>query len=330
MSNAKYKIAFIDDSEKTIHIDVVAQENENNPLYRNQNFVCPNCKDRLIPVLAEKRTRHFRHASDDECDPDNYLHAAAENTFYDEYKKCLDENRKFVIETYNADNQREERILTDIYKIITPEKCVPTKTETGYRSYRRPDLLLQSKDGKQLWIEIWVHHRTEESKKRDGDILEIKITSEEDIDKIRTHTLTQQSHDDDSVKLYLKSNNEQRAKNHKKLYDTCRIGIAAICSVCHAKETKNANPVRFDGDWYRKSLCDNWKYIFRLLKETNLEPSLNLYHSCPPNCNFAESSLAKFHAKISPDEKDIEKIKTTARKIVEELIPYINYLYSKI
>lgn len=360
IDTAKYRTAFIDNSGHTIHIDEVAKDNRHNPQYKYQHlFICPHCQDKLIPVLGKIRAWHFRHTTK-ECDYNNYLHSSAENTFYDEYRKCLDEKRDFIIKTYNKNDQQETRILTDIYKIITPEKCV--KTENGYR---RPDLLLQSEDGKQLWVEIWVNHKIEETKKRDGDILEIKITSEEDTKKIRSHELIQSSPYDDSVKLYLKTDaiqeedtadkveeqpsnakgpgvnpNEENSLFEKKepknkenpyvvkdFYDICRFGIAAIHSVCAAKIHNDTNPELFDTYWYHAIKANNWKHIFNLLKQLNLESSLKQYGINYPNPKTAYDSLELFCTKIGPDENDSKKIIKTTRSIVEMLMPYINYVY---
>lgn len=69
--------------------------------------------------------------------------------------------------------------------------------------YRRPDLLLESDSGEKLMVEIWVSHETGDEKRKQGKVLEIKISSEDDIDKIRTHKLTQSKPSDKSLRYFV-------------------------------------------------------------------------------------------------------------------------------
>ena len=211
-----YSTALIDGGDKTIDIDRVYEENLADIVFRRKHtFTCPCCGLEMMAVLGDIRARHFRHEGTT-CDPNYYLHSTAEQVFYEEYKKCLDEGKPFIITVYSeircldecsiSNKQdcpkrfKEQTInLTEIYSRISPE----TKVFINDR-YRRPDLLLESETGKQLWVEIWVSHRTEENKRKDGDILEIKIESKEDIHNIRSHVLTQRNPHDDSIRYYLK------------------------------------------------------------------------------------------------------------------------------
>ena len=68
--------------------------------------------------------------------------------------------------------------------------------------YRRPDILIESFDGKQLWIEIWVSHETDEEKRKDGRIIEIKINSEKDLEMIRNHKIVQSEGENLAVRLF--------------------------------------------------------------------------------------------------------------------------------
>lgn len=337
----QYSIAFIDGKERTINISDVREHSEQNPQYRYEHrFICPGCGKELRAVLGKKQAVHFRHIGEkgekiEPCQHDNYLHSTAEQVFFEEYKNCLEEKRDFVVETYPKDSiRRTKTVLTDEYKIIKPEKTVFVN---GH--YRRPDLLLQSDEGKQLWVEIWVNHKTDDAKKKDNDILEIKITSEEDIEKIRTHKLIQESPISDNVKLYLKDEDTQQVEpviiSNKDFYNICRLGIAAIHSVCSAKIHNDKNPDLFDTHWYHLVLSNEWKHIFNLLEQLNFGPSIKPYGlKYPPSgiddgygSGIASRYGVEFHAKINPDEKDPKKIYKTARSIVEKLIPYINYIY---
>ena len=211
-----YSTALIDGSGNTIDIDrVYDQKRVDSDYIKKHSFSCPCCGLEMMAVLGSIRAQHFRHFGT-KCDPNYYLHSTAEQVFYEEYKKCLDEGKPFIITVFSEircveacliNNKqdcpkrfKEQTInLTEIYSKISPE----TSVKIDGRS-RRPDLLLESKTGKQLWVEIWVSHRTEENKRKDGDILEIKIESKEDIQRIRTHNLIQKDRLDDSIKYYLK------------------------------------------------------------------------------------------------------------------------------
>ena len=59
--------------------------------------------------------------------------------------------------------------------------------------FRIPDILLSSENGFKdihLWVEIWVKHETEAKKRAEGSILEIKVSSENDLKPIREHRIT--------------------------------------------------------------------------------------------------------------------------------------------
>ena len=211
--DVKYRTALIDGGS-TIDIDQVNKEKLAGLDYKH-DFTCPCCGKEMRAALGDHNAHHFRHIGT-ECTPNYYLHSTAEQVFYEEYKKCLDERRPFVITVYSevqcVDScSRYNRYdcpkryikktinLTEVYTKISPE----TKVMIDGR-FRRPDLLLESETGKQLWVEIWVTHKTDEDKRKDRDILEIKIESEEDIERIRSHELIQKDHSDKNVRLYRK------------------------------------------------------------------------------------------------------------------------------
>lgn len=104
-----------------------------------------------------------------------------------------------LLEHYDCPEHYVNKIvdLTHEYKKISSEKCVRVDDR-----YRRPDILLESENGNQLWIEIWVAHETEIQKREDGRIIEIKINNEDDIEKIRQHNLIQGEGDGLYVRVF--------------------------------------------------------------------------------------------------------------------------------
>lgn len=180
------------------------------------SYTCPHCGEKMTPVLGEIRVEHFRHLGT-LCKRDYYLHACAEAAFMEEYQKCLDEglpfhlelpvpawcNRSCVLAKHNLCQERYNRKTVDLtldYKRISKE----VRVNTGDKSYRRPDILLQTEDGKHsLWIEFFVTHAVDEGKRKTGRIIEIKIDSEKDIEEsIRGHRIIQSDDKEHWVKLY--------------------------------------------------------------------------------------------------------------------------------
>ena len=210
-----YRTAQIDNSEQTVDIKTVKTEFEKDNGYRSRHFFkCPCCGGEMEAVLRGERENHFRHKSS-RCLFDNYLHSTAEQVFFEEYNKCLKEGTPFEITVYpkiqcnpaciiekkaSCSKRHKEKTVIDLtlkYKRITPEKRVLIDD-----CYRRPDLLLESESGEKLWVEIWVSHETDEEKRKLENILEIKVDSPEDIEKIRSHQLTQAKPTDTSVRYF--------------------------------------------------------------------------------------------------------------------------------
>ena len=203
-----YRYALLDDSKHTVSIDDIDRT-----FTRLHKFYCPHCHNEMYATFGEVQLPHFRH-NGDKCQHGKYLHDLAEHVFYEEYSKCLVNGWPFFLEIRiptpcnkacvlkkHADC-KEHYIqktvdLTKEYTFISLE----TKVDIDDR-YRRPDVLLESFDNKQLWVEIWVSHETEEDKRRDGRIIEIKIDTEEDLEKIRQHRIVQAEGVDLFVRIF--------------------------------------------------------------------------------------------------------------------------------
>ncbi len=200
--------ALLDDTKHTVSIDDIDR-----PFTRLHKFYCPHCHNEMYATFGEVQLPHFRH-NGDKCQHSKYLHDLAEHVFYEEYSKCLDNGWPFYLELRiptpcnkacvlkkHADC-KEHYIqktvdLTKEYTLISLE----TRVDIDDR-YRRPDILLESLDGKQLWVEIWVSHETEEDKRKDGRIIEIKIDTEKDLEKIRQHKIVQSEGEDLAVRIF--------------------------------------------------------------------------------------------------------------------------------
>ena len=203
-----YGYALLDDSWHTVSIDDIDR-----PFTRMHKFYCPHCHNEMYATFGEIRLPHFRH-NGDKCQYSKYLHDLAEHVFYEEYSTCLDNGWPFLLElrvpapcnkacVLKGHVDCKERYiqktvdLTKEYTLISLEPKVDIDDR-----FRRPDILLESLDGKQLWVEIWVSHETEEDKRKDGRIIEIKIDTEKDLEKIRQHKIVQSEGEDLAVRIF--------------------------------------------------------------------------------------------------------------------------------
>lgn len=211
----QYRTARIDCRDHNIDIKTVRREfQENGAFRRNHKFYCPCCGREMEAVLGPVREDHFRHKGEP-CGYNNYLHSTAEDVFFEEYTNCLNRGRPFIITVFpeiqcnpactlakkdSCSKRHKDKTKIDLtrkFKRIKPEVRV---FQDG--RYRRPDLLLESDSGETLMVEIWVSHETDAEKRKQGNILEIKIASEDDIEKIRTHRLTQAGPTDKSIRFF--------------------------------------------------------------------------------------------------------------------------------
>ena len=200
--------ALLDDTMHTVSIDDIDR-----PFTRSHKFYCPHCHNEMYATFGEVQMPHFRH-NGDKCQQSKYLHDLAEHVFYEEYSKCLDNGWPFLLELLvpmpcnkacvlkkHADCKehyiRKTIDLTKEYTLISLE----TRVDLDNR-YRRPDILLESVNGKQLWVEIWVSHETEEDKRKDGRIIEIRINTEKDLEKIKQHKIVQSEGEGLAVRIF--------------------------------------------------------------------------------------------------------------------------------
>ena len=209
---AKYESATIDKDGALVNIRQVRHEEE-----RLHRYYCPNCKDEMIPILGMVREHHFRHKVQP-CRYETYLHSLAEKTFLEEYQKCLSEEKPFflVFDSVAECNQccvlnqdvdckehhfHKEVDLTKHFIKISLERNV----SVGDGRKRKPDILLETEEGRQLWVEIYVTNETKQPKLDDAEkkgvqVVEIKITDEhcKGMTAIQEHRLVQ----DDEIRFF--------------------------------------------------------------------------------------------------------------------------------
>ena len=195
----KYGFALLDnDNGKVIGIDSLSRETA-----LSHKFFCPHCHGEMYPTFGPIQVPHFRH-NGEKCKPDKYLHDLAEKIFDEEYLNCLESGTPFILEIHShvvchfeCLNKRNEicrkyqNIQTvDLTKAFT--KIEKESHVTFGDHFRIPDILLSSEhyaEDIHLWVEIWVKHETEEKKRAEGSILEIKVSSEADLNPIKEHRI---------------------------------------------------------------------------------------------------------------------------------------------
>lgn len=204
----KRDYAIEDDTDRVVNIFSLSRE-----LCNGHKYYCPDCHNEMYPTFGQKYVHHFRHLGA-VCQKSNYLHATAEYMFLEEYNRCLDNEEPFLLELHShvaCDQQCIEKRnrtcmahknttvvdLTKIYKSVKREYRVQVDDH-----FRRPDILLTSDTGEQLWIEIWVTHETTEEKRKDGHIVELKIYNEKDLEQIRNHKLVKTTENELAVRLF--------------------------------------------------------------------------------------------------------------------------------
>ena len=224
------KYRYADNSNNKI-VDVTKLQKQN--LDKNEVFKCIGCSNILIPVLGQKRQKHFRHKIDIDCSPETYLHKLAKTRFYEVYNDCIRQNASFLI-TINQQrycNYYESEFLfrCDFKEIVQTFDL--TKYFREIRLEKKedsfiPDLLMISKTGDKLFIEIAVTHQVSQKKIDSGSrIIEIYIANEDDIEIINSKNLAQ----GETVKFFNFKNqmvkNFCRGKCHNKLkpYSYCKI-----------------------------------------------------------------------------------------------------------
>jgi len=151
-----------------------------------RDYDCIGCGGKLRPVLGNKRRKHFRHKVSQECSFETYLHRMGKLLFEREYKKCLENKKPFILEyivpvfcdycKYGPCEVDEEKCKYDLTKSFTTIE-VEKKDEN-----LTPDLLLKTKSGNKIYIEIAVTHKSTSVKiNSDCKIIEFYIKSEDDL-----------------------------------------------------------------------------------------------------------------------------------------------------
>ena len=187
MAEIKYHYA-LDSEGNTIDISSVTDAD------RRLEYYCIGCGEPMRPRLGCKNAHHFAHKNDVfNCSPETYIHKLAKQKI----KEWFDSDKPFQISYYQEvtcadadscpfhkseechDRRLKTYALNDYYDTCSIEERVDDFIA---------DLLLTSKKkplASPVLIEIQVTHKSEVAKMESGyRIIEIKINSEEDINRL--------------------------------------------------------------------------------------------------------------------------------------------------
>jgi hypothetical protein len=313
----QYGYALIDESQQVVAIDQIDREKS-----QRHSFYCPNCREKMYPTFGQKYVHHFRHIGQ-KCQYSNYLHNLAKTVFKQEFESCRKDNTPFLLELHAptkcdrdclAKSKKEckkyDKVTVDLAKLYSSVTLVQTLFVDAHS--RRPDILLKSDDGQQLWIEIWVSHETSLDKRDDGPIVELKISSENDLKQFRNHHITQSEENELSVRYFNVefSDSQDAVQISKHKYQNCHDYIGRPPRV---RETH----IHSYNEHKQTSIYDQ-KYI-PPVKVTYQEPIVSFSHSrewvdlgLPSGTLWAKTDVEThitFNSAISGYYKNVPSIK---------------------
>jgi hypothetical protein len=191
---------FAHSSEKRI-VDASVLATQEFP--KKSEFFCLVCERSLIAkVRGGKKQPHFAHHPGADCHPETYLHRLAKLVFFEVYNQCRDESEPFFIELTHPTICRQYSDLFGACCDLKKPKAISHNLLSYYDEIKLeprrdgfiPDLLLfkSSRPDECVFVEIAVTHPSEDAKLGSSNkIIEIPITSESDVEKIRTRRLTE-------------------------------------------------------------------------------------------------------------------------------------------
>ncbi len=190
-SDIKYQNAS-DTSGKVVNIDEVTPESR-----ANMRFSCIGCGREMVAVLGKKNKHHFRHKEEVTCNEETYLHRLTKRIL----KEKFDSEAQFIVKYHvpiecpiSAGCSFNDRSCSSmVLKPIDLKQFYDTCEEEVSYSGFRADLMLSHSgfpNRKPVFLEVAVTHDCEQEKVNSLiPIIEIKIRSEEDVNKIKTNSL---------------------------------------------------------------------------------------------------------------------------------------------
>ncbi|MGY6630546.1 MAG: hypothetical protein ACXIUL_05995 [Wenzhouxiangella sp.] len=149
----------------------------------------------MRPVIGEKTRWHFRHKVSQDCSLETYLHKMGKRVFIETYQACVSQGTSYTFEydvpvncNYCSHGPCAKGMGKSTYNLAkTFSKISEEKRDNGLI----PDILIESKSGNKIYIEIAVIHASSDEKIASKTrIIEIYISDESDIDSLKLPCLS--------------------------------------------------------------------------------------------------------------------------------------------
>lgn len=158
--------------------------------YARGPYHCLSCGHVMVPALGARRRHHFKHKAERplNCTNESYVHHLAKMTLFAALKRAIEDKEPFLIlreaRGICARHEKNFGITCSGQGVLVSQDLAElydtVRLEAGVEGFVADILLISSKTGKKLLIEIAVSHECERQKIASGlEILEIPIASEE-------------------------------------------------------------------------------------------------------------------------------------------------------
>ena len=179
----------VDENNRLVHISELTNETRHSHQWR-----CLQCGQEMTPKLGKIKTKHFAHKADTACDGELYLHQLAKRRIREKFESADSFPITFVKDV--PCSEHKTCLYYNGYMCKKRNVHIPFNLKEWYNCCEEEirdgefiiDLLLTSKTNpnENIYIEIFVTHKSEESKiNSDNRIIETtQIKSEDDIEDI--------------------------------------------------------------------------------------------------------------------------------------------------
>lgn len=213
---------------KPIHISEV-----NHQMRKDGYFYNILTNERMVAYLSGKFQKHFHHWNKDKShNYETYLHETAKFVLQETYFDCIKNNKPFILEYFEKNECRNNYLLTGVIcnkgdvlaQFDLTTKFNKLKLEKVHNGFF-PDVQIISNNNDVIYFEIYVTHKSEQSKISSGNrIVEIKINNETDILNIKKAKI---SVNDNNTTFY-------NFKKNKKIVDYCSDSNKGCRTYCEA------------------------------------------------------------------------------------------------
>ena len=295
MKDIKYKYSF-DEEGRIISIDDLDEFNRRNSTYR-----CISCGEIMIPKIGKVRVPHFSHKPNVNCSNESYLHKLTKHLLIQKFNTSPEFIIKFLRKRGCSDSSKcryVSPVCTErSYEDFDLKKFYDTCREEVSIDDFRSDILLSDSTGRYkdpVLIEIYCSHKSSKEKLESGlRIIEIKIDSEEDIQKLIEEDITE------GHKVKFVGCNRKSVKEHDSgcinlsrfvLYKTGEVDILESVS-CRDRNIKHDEDSRLE----LNIIPFGWE-MWRCVLEWGMVKSLDMGYK------FKNCLLCKHHDLFGPDQ----------------------------